>query len=158
MTPQQRFEALGVELPPLVTIPPTLSFRTWRRTGNLVFLAGHGPNREKMPPEFDFVGKVGAELTRQQGYNAARLVGLSLLRTIEDALQTLNRVTAVLEVQGAVNSAPGFTDQSFVLNGCSELMIEIFGPEIGKPARMAFGVAQLPFNMAVEIKMVIEVA
>jgi hypothetical protein len=80
LTPQKRFQALQ-ELPPFVPVLPALNFRTWRRSGSLLFLSGHGPNRTKMPPEFDYVGRVGAEVTPEEGYAAARLVGLNLLRT-----------------------------------------------------------------------------
>jgi len=156
-SPQQRFEALGEELPPPTVIPPQFSFRAARRHGNLLFLSGHGPNGKKMPPEFDYQGKVGAELTAQEGYAAARLVGLSLLRSVQRELGSLDRVAEIMEVLGAVNSAPGFTGQSAVLNGCTDLFVQIFGEEVGKPARMAFGAAELPFNMAAEIRMTVAV-
>lgn len=154
-SPQERFEALGEELPPAVVIPPQFSFRAARQYGNLLFLSGHGPNGKKMPPEFDYQGKVGADLTPQEGYAAARLVGLSLLRSVEREVGSLDHVAAIVEVLGAVNSAPGFIGQSVVLNGCTDLLVQIFGEEAGKPARMAFGAAELPFNMAIEIRMTV---
>jgi enamine deaminase RidA (YjgF/YER057c/UK114 family) len=156
LTPQERFQALP-HLPPLVTAPARFSFRTWRRSGDFLFLSGHGPNLSRLPPEFDYVGKVGAELTLEQGITAARLTGLNLLRTAEHALGSLDRVGKLIEMLGAVNSAPKFRSQSFVLNGCSDLMVEIFGEEVGKPVRMVLGAAELPFDMAVEIQMILEV-
>lgn len=155
LTPDQIFSALGDGIPPLTEVPAGLSFTQIRLTGTTAWLAGHGPNRIKKPPEFDFVGKVGQELTKEEGYAAARLVGLNLLVTLRHALGTLDRVTQVIQVIGAINCVPGFTGQSFVLNGCSDLLQAIFG-ENGRPARMAFGAAELPFGMAIEASMVVE--
>jgi enamine deaminase RidA (YjgF/YER057c/UK114 family) len=155
MIADERFLALGKELPPLMEVPAGLSFTRVRLSSRLAWLAGHGPSREKKPPEFDYMGKVGKELTKEQGYAAARLVGLNLLVSLRHAAGSLDRITQVLQMLGAVNSAAGFTAQSFVMNGCSDLMVEIFG-EAGRPARMAFGAAELPFNMTVEASMVVE--
>jgi enamine deaminase RidA (YjgF/YER057c/UK114 family) len=156
MTPDETFLKLDKEIPDLMPIPANYSFAQVRTSGNVVWLAGHGPNRVKKPPEFDYVGKIGSDLSKEHGYAAARLVGLNLLVSLRHALGTLDRVKQVLQVIGAVNSAPGFTNQSFVLNGCSDLLVAIFG-EAGKPARMAFGAYELPFDMAVEASMVVEV-
>ena len=131
--------------------PADLSFVQVRLAGNLVWLAGHGPNRTRKPPEFDYVGKVGTDLSKEDSYAAARLVGLNLLVSLRNSLGTLDKVKQVLQVVGAVNSSPGFIAQSYVLNGCSDLFLQIFG-ESGKPARMTFGAAELPFGMAVEAK------
>lgn len=157
MTADERFLALGKEVPPLAVPPPNLSFRTWRAAGGLVMLSGHGPNGKLMPPQFDFVGRVGQDLSQDEGYQAARLCGLSLLVTLRDAIKSLNHVRQVIEMTGAVNSAPDFTGQSVVINGASDLMVEVFGEEIGKPIRMTFGAIRLPFNMAVEVKMTVEI-
>lgn len=155
MSADERFLALGEEIPELMLPPSDLSFVQVRLMGNLVWLAGHGPNRAKKPPEFDFVGKVGSDLTKEEGQAAARLVGLNLLVSLRNAIGSLDRVKQVLQVVGAINSAPDFTAQSFVLNGCSDLMVAIFA-DGGKPTRMAFGAFELPFNMAVEASMTVE--
>jgi enamine deaminase RidA (YjgF/YER057c/UK114 family) len=156
MSFEENFQKLGAEIPERTTVAPSYSFALVRRAHNLVFLAGHGPNRLKQPPQFDYVGKVGGDLTREQGREAARLVGLNLLVTLRASVGTLDRVSQVLHLLGAVNSAPGFTDQSYVLNGCSDLLRDIFGNESGTPTRMAIGAAELPFNMAVEASLVVE--
>lgn len=135
--------------------PPDLSFAQVRLVGYIAYLAGHGPNRAKKPPEFDFVGKLGRDLSRDEGNAAARLVGLNLLVTLRSTIRSLDRVRQIRQLTGAINSAPGFTTQSYVLNGCSDLFVEIFG-DCGKPATMAFGAAELPFNMAVEANMIVE--
>ena len=122
------------------------------RTGNLLFLAGAGPG-----PEWVGKGKVGKEVTLEQGYQAARSTGLYLLATTGQALGSLDKVKRVVKVLGMVNSAPGFTDQPKVINGFSDLMVDVFGEAIGKHARSAVGMAELPFGIPVEIEMVLEV-
>jgi len=122
------------------------------RVGNLLFVSGHGGG-----PSRGVRGKVGRELTLEQGYQAARAVGLKLLTTTRAALGSLDKVKRVVKVLGMVNSAPGFTDQPKVINGCSDLFVEIFGEAIGKHARSAVGVAELYSNIPVEIEMVLEV-
>jgi enamine deaminase RidA (YjgF/YER057c/UK114 family) len=124
------------------------------RTGNLLFLSGHGPMRDGKALA---TGKVGRELSVEQGYQAAREVGLNLLATTRAALGSLDRVKRVVKVLGMVNSADGFGDQPKVINGCSDLMVEVFGEEIGKHARSAVGMAGLPIGIPVEIEMVLEV-
>jgi len=123
------------------------------RVGNLLFVAGHGPG----PSYRGKPGKVGKDLTLEQGYQAAREVGLSLLATTRAALGSLDKVKRVVKVLGMVNCAPGFTDTPKVINGCSDLFVEIFGEAIGKHARSAVGMAELPFGIPVEIEMVLEV-
>jgi len=150
-----RFQRLPDEKPPLMRVPVGLSFVAVRRSPGLVWLAGHGPNLRKRPPEFDFTGKVGRDLTKEEGYAAARLVGLNLLVSLRAELGTLDNVEAVLQLIGAVNSAEDFDQQSFVLNGCTDLMVEVF-QDAGRPARMAFG-AHAPFDMAVEASMIVAV-
>ena len=121
------------------------------RVGNLLFLSGSGP--DPSAPR----GKVGKDLTLEQGYQAARSVGLNLLANAKANLGSLDKVKRVVKVLGMVNSAPGFTDQPKVINGFSDLMVEVFGESIGKHARSAVGMAELPFGIPVEIEMILEV-
>ena len=151
-----RFLALPDERPPKLEVPAQFSFANLRRSPGLVWLAGHGPNLRKQPPDFDYLGKIGVDLTEQQGYEAARLVGLNLLVSLRSGIGSLDGVASVLQLVVMVNSAPSFAGQSTVANGCSDLMVEVFQQD-GKPARMAFGVAELPFNMAVEASMVLAI-
>lgn len=125
------------------------------RVGNLLFVSGHG--LIAAPGWRSKCGKVGKDLTLEQGYEAAREVGLNLLATIRDSLGSLNKVKRIVKVLGMVNSAPGFTAQPKVINGASDLFVEIFGEAIGKHARSAVGMAELPFGIPVEIEMVLEV-
>jgi enamine deaminase RidA (YjgF/YER057c/UK114 family) len=121
------------------------------RTGNLLYTAGAGPF--PTGPK----GKVGRELTIEQGYQAARETGLNLLAVMRDNLGSLDKVKRVVKVLGMVNSAEDFADQPKVINGFSDLMVEVFGEEIGKHARSAVGMAALPNRIPVEIEMIVEV-
>ena len=121
------------------------------RTGNLLFTAGSGPG-PKAPR-----GKLGRDLTVEQGYQAARETGLNLLAVVRANLGSLDKVKRVVKVLGMVASAEGFGDQPKVINGFSDLMVEVFGEEIGKHARSAVGMAELPSNIPVEIEMILEV-
>jgi len=125
------------------------------RVGNLMFVSGHGPLRVDGKPSAR--GKVGRELTVEQGYQVAREVGLALLATIRASVGSLDRIKRVVKVLGMVNSAEGFGDQPRVVNGFSDLMVEVFGDAIGKHARSAVGMAELPMGIPVEIEMVLEV-
>ena len=154
MTFAAKFLELGDAIPPLVLIPAESTYLYWRRSGNLLFLSGHAPRWGRT--DFRYIGKVGKDLTVEEGYAAARLTALNLLQTVRQAIGSLNEVAQIVDVFGVVNSAAGFTEQSKVLNGFSDCMLEIFG-EAGKHSRMAIGAAELPFNIAVEIKMVVEV-
>jgi enamine deaminase RidA (YjgF/YER057c/UK114 family) len=139
----------GITLP---TPPkPVANYVTSVRVGNLLFLSGHGPSADTP------AGKVGKELTLEQGYQAARSTGLNLLATARAALGSLDKVKRVVKVLGMVNSAPGFADHPRVINGFSDLMVEVFGEAIGKHARSAVGMAELPGNIPVEIEMILEV-
>ena len=122
------------------------------RTGNLLYTAGSGPG--PTAPR----GKVGRDLTVEQGYQAARETGLNLLAVVRESLGSLDKVKRVVKVLAMVSSAEGFGDQPKVINGFSDLMVEVFGEEIGKHARSAVGMAELQNNIAVEIEMIIEVA
>ncbi|SRR6266581_19414 len=125
------------------------------RVGNLLFVSGHGPLRPDGKPSAH--GKVGKDLTVEQGYQVAREVGLSLLATAKKHLGSLDKIKRVVKVLGMVNSAPGFGDQPKVINGFSDLMVEVFGEGIGKHARSAVGMAELPMGIPVEIEMILEV-
>jgi enamine deaminase RidA (YjgF/YER057c/UK114 family) len=131
---------------------PVGNYVEWVRVGNLLYLAGHGGGAEARGK-----GKVGRDLTPEQGYQEAREVGLNLLATTREALGTLDKVKRVVKVLGMVNSAPGFDEQPKVINGFSDLMVEVFG-DAGKHARSAVGMAELPFGIPVEIEMIIEVS
>jgi enamine deaminase RidA (YjgF/YER057c/UK114 family) len=154
MSFEDNFLQLTEEVPPVYLPPPGQKYRYWKRAGSLIVLSGHGP---RWGTEFRYKGKVGREISLEQAYVAARLTTLNLLQTLRQALGSLNQVDEIVEVFAAVNSAPGFTEQSKVLNGCSDCLVAIFG-ERGMHTRMAVGVAELPFNIAVEIKMTVQVA
>ena len=150
---EQRLAALGLTLPHPTQPPPgvVLPFQFVRVVGNRAFISGHGPQA----PDGSFakpLGKVGRELTVEQGYTAARLTALSILGSLERALGDLDRVTAWGRVFGMVNSAPGFDRQPSVINGFSDLILELYGPEVGAHARSAVGMAELPFGIPVEIE------
>ncbi len=142
---------LDIELP---AVPPAVgSYRLAKRHRDLMFLSGHGPFEDGKL----ITGKVGADLTAEEGAHAARVTGLNLLATMKDELDELENVTSVLKLLGMVNVAPGFDDLPAVINGCSDLLIEVFGEKIGRHARSAVGMAELPFGMAVEIEAVVAV-
>lgn len=132
---------------------PAANYVPARTSGNLVFLSGHGPRK---PEGGHIQGKVGKDLTLEEGYEAARLTGLSLLSSLEQEIGDLNRVKRFIKVLGMVNVDPSFTDMPKVINGFSDLMVDIFG-ERGKHARSAVGMASLPANIAVEIEMIVEI-
>lgn len=146
---EENLKSKNITLPKPPT--PVANYVTSVRVGNLLFLAGHGPAANTPP------GKVGKELTVEQGYQAARATGLNLLATTRAALGSLDKVKRVVKVLGMVNSAPGFADHPRVINGFSDLMVEVFGEAIGKHARSAVGMAELPNNIPVEIEMILEV-
>ena len=146
---EQNLKTKNITLPAPPT--PVANYVTSVRVGNLLFLSGHGP-APNTP-----AGKVGKELTIEQGYQAARATGLNLLATAKAALGSLDKVKRVVKVLGMVNSAPGFADHPKVINGFSDLMVEVFGESIGKHARSAVGMAELPNNIPVEIEMILEV-
>lgn len=143
--------SLGIELP--VVGAPVANYVNTVRTGNLVYTAGKGP---KKPDGTYITGKLGADLTIEQGYEAARLTAIQQLAALQAELGDLNKVKRVVKVLGMVNSAPDFADQPKVVNGFSDLMVEVFG-EKGKHARSAVGMGALPSNIAVEIEMIVEV-
>jgi enamine deaminase RidA (YjgF/YER057c/UK114 family) len=143
--------SLNIELPTLGV--PKANYVHSVRAGNLVFLAGKGPTRADGSR---VTGKLGAELTVEQGYEAARLVGIQQLAALKAELGDLNQVKRIVKVLGMVNASPDFTDHSKVINGFSDLMVEVFGAR-GKHARAAVGMGSLPGGIAVEIEVVVEV-
>ena len=123
------------------------------RTGNYIYLSGHGPEWEGKV----WAGKVGAEYTVEEGYEAARGCALNLLSTLASAIGDLGRVKQIVKVLGFVNCEAGFANQPEVINGCSDLLRELFGEQKGRHARSAIGVNALPRNMPVEIEMIVEI-
>lgn len=147
----KKLKELGVEL-----FPPTKPMGNYVkavRSGNLLFLAGHGPTRAD---NSNITGKVGADLTLEQGYDAARQTGIAILSTLKGELGDLNKVKRIVKVLGMVNCTDTFTDQPKVINGFSDLMVAVFG-EKGKHARSAVGMYALPSNIAVEIEIIVEI-
>jgi enamine deaminase RidA (YjgF/YER057c/UK114 family) len=126
------------------------------RTGNLLFLSGHVPPAESagVAP----TGRVGDEIGIDEGYAAARRAALALIATLREEAGSLDRVTRIVKVFGMVNSSPGFAGLPEVIDGCSDLLIEVFGPLVGRHARSAVGMAALPGNAMVEIEMIVEVS
>ncbi|WP_439879655.1 RidA family protein [Pontibacter sp. MBLB2868] len=150
-SPETRLKELGLQLPEAAQ--PVASYVNYVKTGNLLFLSGHAYCGQATTVDH---GKLGKDLTSTQGYEAARRTTLCLLATLTEATGgDLNRVKRIVKVLGMVNSAEDFTEQSKVINGCSDLLVEVFG-EKGKHARSAVGMAALPGNLAVEIEMVVE--
>ena len=151
-TVDEKIKQLGLELPPVSK--PIANYVKYVRTGNLIFLAGHGPSKTDGT---NITGKVGKELSIEQGYEAAKIAALSLIATLKDALGgDLSKVKRIVKVNGYVNCLPDFTDHPKVINGCSDLLVALFG-EKGKHARAAMGMVSLPSNIAVEIEMIVEV-
>jgi len=155
---EEKLHALGLVLPEPVVVPPglRLPFVQVRIRGNRAYLAGHVPQNPDGSLARPF-GKVGAQVSVEEGYQAARLTGLSLLASLKRALGDLDFVSAWLRVFGMVNSAPGFTRQPEVINGFSELILDLYGPEAGQHSRSAVGMAALPFDMPVEIEAEVEI-
>ena len=149
--PEARLAELGIALPPVSA--PVANYVNAVRTGNLVFLAGKGPRR---PDGTNVTGKVGRDLTVEEGYAAARLTGINQLAALKAAVGDLRRVRRVVKVLGLVNCDPTFTDQPRVINGFSDLMVEVFG-DAGRHARSAVGAPALPGDIAVEVEMIVEV-
>jgi enamine deaminase RidA (YjgF/YER057c/UK114 family) len=156
---EARLVELDLVLPPPIVVPPgvRLPFAFVRIAGNRAYVSGHAPQSADgsiAQPR----GKVGADVTVEQGYAAARGVALSVLGNLQRALGDLDRVSAWLRVFGMVNSAPGFNQQPTVINGFSDLILELYGAERGAHARSAVGMAELPFDIPVEIEAEVEIA
>lgn len=146
----KKLKELGIEL--MVPSKPIANYVKAVRVGNLLYLSGHGPSRADGTT---IAGKVGVDMTVEQGYEAAKQTGVSILSTLKAELGDLNKVKRVIKVLGMVNCAPTFGDQPKVINGFSDLMVAVFG-EKGKHARSAVGMNALPGNMAVEIEIIVE--
>jgi enamine deaminase RidA (YjgF/YER057c/UK114 family) len=149
-TAEARLKEKNIVLPQVP--PPVANYVDAVQVGKLLFLAGNTADAQ-----WKFKGKVGKDITVQEGYDTARQVGLIMLAKVRNALGSLDRVKRVVKVLGMVNSPEGFGDQPRVVNGFSDLMVEVFGEPIGKHARSAVGMAGLPFNNAVEVEMIVEV-
>jgi len=147
---EARLKELNITLPP--DSVPSANFVNAVQAGKLLFLAGNTPGAQ-----WPHKGKVGKDLTVEQGYQSARQTGIIMLGKVRAALGSLDRVKRIVKVLGMVNSAEGFSDQPKVVNGFSDLMVEVFGEAIGKHARSAVGMAELPVGIPVEIEMVVEV-
>ena len=156
---EDRLKAMGLVLPPLVIPPPgvILPFQFVRVLGNRALISGHGPQNPDGSIAGPF-GKVGRDLSLEQGYSAARLTALSILGSLQRALGDLDRVVAWGRVFGMVNAVPGFNRLPSVINGFSDLILEVYGPEIGAHARSAVGLAELPFDLPVEIEGEVEIS
>jgi len=152
MNAETRIQELELELPPAPR--PVAVYKPLVIAGNYAYVSGHGPLK---PDLSRITGRVGAELDLAAGKLAARQVGLAILATLRSELGSLNRVKRVIKVLGMVNSAPDFYDHPKVINGCSELFAEVFGPENGIGARSAVGMGPLPGNIAVEIEAIFEI-
>lgn len=150
---KDRLQSLGLTLPPPLKLPPgvVLPFRMVRVVGGRAVISGHGPQA----PDGSIaapLGKVGSVVTEQQAYQSARLTALSVLGSLERELGDLDHIACWVKVLGMVQSAPGFQRQPAVINGFSDLVLEVFGPEAGAHARSAVGMYELPFDIPVEVE------
>lgn len=149
---EAKLEKLGLTLPEVR--PPAYNYIPTRRSGNILFVSGHGPSKDG---KLAYRGKVGRELTVEQGADAARITMVNCLASIKAAIGDLDKVTQILKLLGMVASEEGFGQQPLVINGASDLLVELYG-ERGKHARSAVGLFMLPNGMPVEIEMIVEVA
>ena len=150
-SPEEKLQEMKIELP--TPGKPVANYVNYVRTGNLIFLAGKGP---KKPDGKNVTGKLGQELTIKQGYEAAKLVAIQQIAVLKKALGDLSKVKRIVKVTGMVNATPDFTRHPEVVNGFSDMMVEVFG-EKGRHARAAVGMGSLPGNIAVEIEAIVEV-
>ena len=151
MEAENRIKMLGLELPEVPR--PVANYVPAVKTGQYVFTSGQGP---LVKGQLRAKGKVGGDLTLEEGYECARITALNCLAAIKSVIDDLDRVKQIVRVTGFVNSAPGFQDQSKVLNGVSDLLVNIFG-ERGKHSRLALGTNELPLGMPVEVEMIVEI-
>jgi enamine deaminase RidA (YjgF/YER057c/UK114 family) len=152
-TPEARLQQLKLTLPPPPT--PVAKYRPALLVGNLLYVSGHGP--AKVDASSPTAGRVGADLSAEQGKEAARLVGLNILSTVRNTLGSLDKVKRLVKTLGMVNSTADFRDHPQVINGFSELMAQVFGDEAGVGTRSAVGMGSLPMNIPVEIECMFEV-
>src|SRR5687768_17429587 len=148
--PEAQLKVLGIQL--ITPSAPVANFLKAARVGNMVYLSGHGPDK---PEGGQITGKVGKDLSIEEAKEAARVTGISLLSTLKATIGDLNKVKRIVKVFGMVNAVPIFDQHPQVINGFSDLMVQVFG-ENGKHARSAVGMSSLPFNIAVEIEMIVE--
>jgi enamine deaminase RidA (YjgF/YER057c/UK114 family) len=152
-TVAERLQTLGISLPPVAT--PAAAYVPFVRSGNLVFVSGHIAKKDGKP----WVGQLGLTMGTEEGQAAARAIAIDLMGTLAAACGgDLGRVKRIVKVMSLVNSTPTFTEHHLVTNGCSNLLGEVFGGEVGAHARSAFGVAQIPTGACVEIELIAEVA
>lgn len=149
-TISERLNTLGIQLPPVGA--PAAAYVMAATSGNTVFLSGHIAKQDGKP----WVGKLGIDMDTETGKAAARSIAIDLIATLQHHLGSLDKVKRIVKVMGLVNSTDAFTEQHLVVNGCSELLFEVFG-EAGKHARSAFGVAQIPLGACVEIELIAEI-
>jgi enamine deaminase RidA (YjgF/YER057c/UK114 family) len=152
-TPEERLHELNLTLP--APGRPMAKYKMAVRVGNLLYVSGHGPAR--LTDQSPVFGRLGADLTTEQGKQSARSVGLGILSTVRDQLGSLDKVVRLVKTLGMVNSTPDFKEHPQVINGFSELMAEVFGEDAGVGARSAVGHVGLPSNIAVEIECIFEV-
>jgi enamine deaminase RidA (YjgF/YER057c/UK114 family) len=150
MGAESRLKELGIVLPPLPK--PVANYVPYRLAGNILYLSGQGPRENGV----SLVGKLGADISIEEGYRRARVVGLGLLSAMRDALGSLDRVDYIIKLLGMVNAVPEFNDSPKVINGCSDLFVEVFG-EAGRHARSAVGNVMLPHQISVEIEGIVAV-
>jgi enamine deaminase RidA (YjgF/YER057c/UK114 family) len=150
MSAEARLKELGIVLPPLPK--PVANYLPYRLAGNILYLAGQGPRENGV----NLSGKLGKDISVEEGYRRARLVGLGLLAAMRDALGSLDRVDYIVKLLGMVNAVPDFNDSPKVINGCSDLFVEIFG-DAGRHARSAVGNVMLPNQISVEIEGIVAV-
>jgi enamine deaminase RidA (YjgF/YER057c/UK114 family) len=154
MAVEKKLTEMGLSLPPAAT--PVANYVPAVQVGNLLFVSGHGPGVVKNGKLEYIRGKLGRELNAEQGYEAAKQVTLNILQSIKGVIGDLDKVRRIVKVLGFVNCTEDFPDQPKVVNGCSDLLVALYG-ERGRHARSAVGMQQLPFGIAVEIEMVVEV-
>ena len=147
-TPASRLQALGITLPPLSV--PAAAYVPFVRSGQLLFVSGHIARKDGKP----WVGQLGLTMGTDEGQAAARAIAIDLLGTLQAATGDLGAIERIVKVMSLVNSTPTFTEQHLVTNGCSQLLVEVFGPDVGSHARSAFGVAQIPLGACVEIELI----
>ena len=151
MTVNERLQQLGITLPPVSV--PAAAYVPFVRSGKLVFLSGHIAKKDGKA----WVGQLGLTMNTEEGQAAARAIAIDLMGTLQAAVGDLDSVVRIVKVMSLVNSTPTFTEQHLVTNGCSALLGEVFGSQVGAHARSAFGVAQIPMGACVEIEMIAEV-
>jgi enamine deaminase RidA (YjgF/YER057c/UK114 family) len=152
MSPEERLVALGFELPP--ALPPRFNYVAYRRVGDLLFLAGHGP---RLPDDTYRIGKITSEQQIPDAYADAQLTALNMLATIKEAVGELSRIKSVVKILGMVNAAPTFTAHPKVIDGCSDLLVNVLG-EAGRHARSAVGMSSLPQGISVEIEAIVQIS